>query len=87
MSQACNATVPDLDGNPDLFQDVFGLACKCAGPGLPVEVVLCQLVYHVTEELLISGIPAGHIRGVVEVAVQGVTQEQEVLLRSEGGAA
>ncbi|KPM64047.1 hypothetical protein HB4184_10565 [Pseudomonas putida] len=87
MSQVSSPSTPEIDGNPQLFQKVFGLACKKAGPGMPVEVVLCQLMYHTTEELLISDLPAGHIRGVVEIAVQSVAAEQAALRQQAGGVA
>lgn len=87
MSQISSPSTPELDGNPQLFQKVFGLACKKTGPGIPVEVVLCQLMYHITEELLVSDMPAGHIRGVIEAAVQSLAAEQEVLRQQAGGEA
>ncbi len=68
MSQS--TAMPDLDGNSDLFRSLYKMVCVRAQEArLPIEVILCQVIYQATYEMLLGGeLPCELIAGVVEAA-------------------
>lgn len=78
MSQECCATVPDLDGNTELFNSIFKLvSIQANADNQPCEIVLIQIIYHATRELFFSEMPYGHVQGVVEAAALYVAAAHE----------
>ncbi|MBA6130050.1 hypothetical protein H4C46_28370, partial [Pseudomonas juntendi] len=44
---------PDLDDNSDLFSALYKMVCRRAREtGLPIEVILCQMIYQATYEII-----------------------------------
>ncbi|MEC4874034.1 hypothetical protein MXF29_00290 [Pseudomonas sp. NC26] len=62
--------VPDLDDNSDIFSALYRLVCaRAQETRLPIEVILCQVIYQASYEMLLGGeIPRMMITGVVEAA-------------------
>lgn len=61
---------PDLDDNSDLFSSLYKQVCRRAREtGLPIEVILCQMIYQATYEIILGGEITGQmIAGIVEAA-------------------
>ncbi|WP_449434309.1 hypothetical protein [Pseudomonas putida] len=64
------SAIPDLDGNSDIFNATYKLVCARAEEmSLPIEVILCQVIYQAAYEMLLGGeLPRELIIGVVEAA-------------------
>lgn len=84
MSQANE--IQDIDGNSDLFSALFKLVCKRAVEvKLPIEVILCQIIYHSAFELILGQLPCDLIKWVVDAAA-AQQSKKEVEEDAEGGA-
>ncbi|WP_367238997.1 hypothetical protein AB1H94_15655 [Pseudomonas fulva] len=68
MSQTI--AMPDLGGNSDLFRALYKVVCvRAQETRLPIEVILCQVIYQATYEMLLwDELPCELIAGVVEAA-------------------
>lgn len=95
MNQSPCLIVPDLTGNQLLFDSVYKLVCEQAAVDhQPPEVVLAQIIYHISYELFYSdGFTLPLVQGVVEAAALVVAKEWEEadafersLIGDDGGA-
>lgn len=61
---------PDLDDNSDLFSALYKMVCgRARTTGLPIEVILCQVIYQSAYELVLGGeITRQMIADIVEAA-------------------
>ncbi|WP_060513007.1 hypothetical protein [Pseudomonas sp. NBRC 111124] len=83
MSQA--AAIPDLSGNSDLFDATYKLVCQRAeATAIPIEAILCQIIYQAAYELLLSDLSAELVSGVVGAAVMQMAHDLESV-DAEGG--
>ncbi|WP_313651041.1 hypothetical protein [Pseudomonas soli] len=96
MNQLSISILPALDANQPLFDSVYKLVCEqAAADHQPPEVVLAQIIYHSSYELLYSdGFTPALVQGVVEAAALVVAKEWEEadsfeqgLIGGAGGAA
>ncbi|WP_394207377.1 hypothetical protein [Pseudomonas putida] len=47
---------PDFDDNSDLFSALYKMVCgRARTTGQPIEVILCQVIYQTTYELVLGG--------------------------------
>lgn len=77
MSQP--TAMPNLRENSDLFSALYKLVCvRAQETRLPIEVILCQVIYQVTYEMLLGGeLPCELIAGVVEAAAVQLALDAE----------
>lgn len=68
---------PDLDDNSDIFSALYRLVCaRAQETRLPIEVILCQVIYQAAYEMLLGGeLPREMITGIVEAAALQVAIE------------
>ena len=68
---------PDFDDNSDLFSALYKMVCgRARATGLPIEVILCQMIYQGAYEILLEGeLPREVITGIVEAAALQVAIE------------
>ncbi|MBF8667990.1 hypothetical protein IR012_03490 [Pseudomonas putida] len=61
---------PDFDDNSDLFSALYKMVCgRARETGLPIEVILCQMIYQASYEIVLGGeISRQMITGIVEAA-------------------
>lgn len=79
MNHLSISILPALDANQPLFDSVYKLVCEqAAADHQPPEVVLAQIIYHSSYELLYSdGFTLPLVQGVVEAAALVVAKEWE----------
>ncbi|WP_422403589.1 hypothetical protein [Pseudomonas sp. GZD-209] len=90
MSTASPSEAPELKGNSFFFDTVYKLVCgQAAADCQPPEVVLAQVIYHASYELLYSDdFTLAHVRGLVDAAALTVAREyEEAESLGAGGAA
>lgn len=75
---AMSAT-PNLDGNIDIFNATYKLVCaRAEESSLPIEAILCQVIYHAAYEIILGGdLTMDLITGVVEAAAVQVARTIE----------
>lgn len=71
---------PHLDDNKDLFNALYEMVCERAQKTrLPIEVILCQIIYQASYEMLLGGeIPQTMITDVVGAAAAQLAISSQV---------
>ncbi|MDM3891445.1 hypothetical protein [Pseudomonas juntendi] len=64
----------DFDDNSDLFSSLYKQVCgRSRETGLPTGVILCQMIYQASYEIILGGeLPLDMITGIVEAAADEV---------------
>ncbi|MDH0304719.1 MULTISPECIES: hypothetical protein [unclassified Pseudomonas] len=77
---------PTLEDNQDLFNGLFrAVGKRAAETGVLVELILVQMVHHISYELLLSDIPASHIHLATKLAEEEIKQQFRNLEAQIGG--